>query len=440
MGNSSNDRSSAESAPWYLCSTITGVPRDKDDINRIDKNRSVWNRYVARALPEIIKEAIVESDWISEDDVTPISDEELFEYWTKRINNCEYNHASFPPNLAHRIGLHRLDFAHGLYFSGFLFPMSLGIGGSKISEYGGFDKCVFFNLADIQNAEFSCATTFSESKFLSVSIFSDIDFRAQANFESTAFSEIGLFDRSKFHNAAAFSHISFGGYASFTGVVFSEDAEFKNCRFRGDCDFVNVKFKSTTNFNHTVFASPPKFHGAEMHPDSIWPERDGCWPETPKDKIKAREAERAWSSLKWSMNQVQRHDSELDFFAKELEAKSITLKWPRRWVIGLYKGLSNYGRSAFRPFFWWLVTYVGAFAVNFCSFSETKNDEAAVETLTIASFTLANAFPFGRETDAIEDLGEVPRWLDFISAGHTFLSLLFIFLIGLALRNRLRIK
>ena len=57
--------------------------------------------------------------------------------------------------------------------------------------------------------------------------------------------------------------------------------------------------------------------------------------------------------------------------------------------------------------------------------------------------SLANVLPFinsQRKTFSSIYGDEIPLWMDFIAGGQTILGVIFLFLIGLALRNRFRIK
>lgn len=432
--------------PWYILATVEGDATDELVFESTRTNKSIWNRYVSRILTKDQRRFLLDEGWISEKELNPISDDELLHFWQLRTASIAGEEAINPPELGtpenpNPITFERADFHRGFLADGYLFPMPLIV-----------CSCEFKGLVNLTNSVFLSACFFEDNSFLSAIFMQNAKLQIGAIFRKSEFRTITMnnssfagpadFSDSKFEYVSSFMGCEVAGEADFSNSTFHRQAMFSGAKFLNKSSFMNSTFHSTTDFSESKFGFAPYFQGSKLHPDTIWPDQQKqiYWPDVPKNGLEAMYAERAWASLKWAMNQVQRHDAELDFFARELEAKKVSLNWMRARVIDLYKILSNYGRSALRPFFWWLMAYVFAFAINVLSFPKAEKGEDPVDVLTVASFTLGNAFPFGRETSVAEELIEIPRWLDFVSAGHTFLSLLFIFLIGLALRNRLRIK
>jgi hypothetical protein len=114
-------------------------------------------------------------------------------------------------------------------------------------------------------------------------------------------------------------------------------------------------------------------------------------------------------------------------------------------------GLSDYGASVRRPIFWFFVCVI-AFAAMYAGFS----DSATVwmpgrafdgpQTLRWITYSFVNSLPLGGLDDASRELRkvlfppEVSPWLSIVLVFHKVLSLLFLFLVGLALRNIFKMK
>ena len=432
--------------PWYILATIEGDATDGLVFESTKTNKAIWNRYVSKILTKDQRRFLLDKGWIPENELNPISYDELHYFWHLRTSSIPGQENISPPELGtpenpSPITFEHVDFHRGFIADGYLFPMPLVV-----------SSCKFRGLVNLTSSVFLSSLFFEDNSFLSAVFMQSAKLQIGAVFRKSEFKNITMnnssfigpadFSESKFEYVSSFMGCEVIGEADFSNSTFHRQAMFTGARFIGKSSFMNSTFQSTTDFAEAKFSFAPYFQGSKLHPDTIWPDQQkkNYWPDVPKNGPEAMYAERAWSSLKWAMAQVQRHDAELDFFARELEAKRVNLGWPKTWVIDLYGILSDYGRDALKPFTWWLRTFFFVFLVNYLCVPKIPQTISLDQVFTIASFTLGNAFPLGRGSDAVEGLGEVPRWLDFVSAGHTFLSLLFIFLIGLALRNRLRIK
>ena len=169
---------------------------------------------------------------------------------------------------------------------------------------------------------------------------------------------------------------------------------------------------------------------------------------------KARDASIAdkFRRLKELAVQSRDHEREQDFFAKELKAKRFyeTTGFALVWSY-LYEWFSDFGRSVSRPFFslfgLWLICAIGYW------YSTSKYldfvtriylpTEKLLEALKLLLATIVPFFAISREEfhdskSAITG-DNVSLLLDFAMVFEGILAVIFIFLIGLALRNRFRI-
>ncbi len=170
------------------------------------------------------------------------------------------------------------------------------------------------------------------------------------------------------------------------------------------------------------------------------------------------------SCLKLEMDRLKKHEDELDFFALELQSRRVlrgdwnklerlklfnrTLSFPLRvfgkeispycpaegLFIAIYGGLSDYGRSYVRPlkglfltallpsFAFWLLgsfCFLKSFGLSFAN------------TLNVFGFR-KDFFP--------DSLISLPWGLDFLAAIQTILGTILLFLFGLGIRNKFRMK
>ena len=144
------------------------------------------------------------------------------------------------------------------------------------------------------------------------------------------------------------------------------------------------------------------------------------------------------------MEQLKKHEDELNFFAMEMAAqRMVDGSWwtPRGFLNGLYDALSDYGRSVARP-----LTTLG-FVVFACFVALMASNECIGETCTTIGRGKAFALSMTSALGFLPLKKEIFSSLDSLSpAAHVFmatntvLSFILLFLIGLGLRNRFRMK
>lgn len=198
--------------------------------------------------------------------------------------------------------------------------------------------------------------------------------------------------------------------------------------------FTNVELKAPTDFARCRFLqSPPRFHGAKLHEGTVW--RGVDWPQPPRDPDDAGEFTDAYERLKLEMDRLKKHEDELMFFAKELECRRVAAGWFKGMPIGVYGALCDYGQSYLRPLGWLLaVILVGA--VQFWPMLEW-------DFLLSLGISAANTLgPLGLRKELIGSttLPDLSPWLQFLTGAQMLTGLILLFLIGLGLRNRFRMK
>jgi Pentapeptide repeats (9 copies) len=243
-----------------------------------------------------------------------------------------------------------------------------------------------------------------------------------------------LFDKA-FFQWPKFSGVTFTQGIWFDDAVFSGETHFDSTTFKKSSSFVNAEMKGETSFEGATFKTePPQFFGAKLHQGTVW-RGIKRWP-TPKKADEAGAFIDAYSCLKLEMDRLKKHEDELDFFALELQSRRVLLgPWGRGLPIWLYGVLSDYGRSYVWPFVWLFA--VAAFgAAIFRHFGALTLGEA---TGLSAANTL-NVFGFRKDFFDTDFMKSLPAWLEVVSALQTIVGTILLFLFGLGIRNKFRMK
>tara|TARA_R110000824_G_scaffold119416_3_gene273514 strand:+ start:145 stop:1215 length:1071 start_codon:yes stop_codon:yes gene_type:complete len=299
---------------------------------------------------------------------------------------------------------------------------------------------------------------FSEFVFPSGATFSGATFGKNANFANTTFGGRAAFRDATFKANIRFDMATFEGYAEFRDTTFSKHASFVAANFKkdlwihgasfgGDARFVNATFGGTTSFMGSFFNGPVWFDKSsfEAVPDlrrtefkkhiTLHRMNVGLFlPTMPDDADRYRR-------LKELAVIARDHDREQEFFAGELKAKRghETQGFP---LIAnyLYEWASDLGRSIERPI--WSLFYTWFFFG--CAYSPdfAKSGPA----LRAFHYSLAHLVPFlpgtRKRIEVLEnDLfgGAASDAVFAMTAIEGTMGLIFLFLVGLALRNRFRI-
>ncbi|HXW73050.1 MAG TPA: hypothetical protein VEK34_16775 [Methylocella sp.] len=191
---------------------------------------------------------------------------------------------------------------------------------------------------------------------------------------------------------------------------------------QGETFFERAQFKK----------SPPKFFGATLHEGTVWPDLK-TWP-LPKTKDEAGDFIRAYERLKLEMDRLKKHEDELNFFALELQSRRISQGIWKGFPILIYGALSDYGRSYIRP----LITLGVVAAIGAIAFSYFAA-RPILEAIGLSCANTLNVFGFRKDFFDLAKMDLGP-WLDVIAAIQTILGAILLFLVGLGIRNKFRMK
>jgi len=366
------------------------------------------------------------------------------------------------PEKRQSINLSNLIFDRPVSFSHYIFPSSCVCVGSKFCSLSDFSGAIFWEHFDCSKASFMAWANFLDAKLNGVGSFWAASF-SQSNFRRISISGDAYFHeanfvRADFHEAqfkrkAVFTGTRFSGFADFGEVVFSKEADFRNAEFDGYPDFRASEFNELTRFVRAKFkAFVPDFRDAKLREATEW--HDAEWPTLPKNCETARDQISAYERLKAEMERLKKHEDEQFFFAKELRIRRTLLHfkgsgknrgiWERlgiwwfQWLPNFaYDFLSGYGLNIGRPLLVLLSIFVLC-AVIFTLIPDTNSRQLEPTTAAALSATnLIGLLPFKPEKEVIEHLSVPTR---IISDIQSVLGVVLLFLFGLGLRNRFRMR
>ncbi len=289
--------------------------------------------------------------------------------------------------------------------------------------------------ATFQNATSSGDATFQNATFSGNALFQNASFSRGTTFQNAKFQKTD-FEHAAFSGDAAFRSTSFSGDASFQNAAFSGSASFQNATFSGDANFSDATFKGPTTLVQTGFENwPPKFFNAALHEDTDF--TDVGWPAVPKNPKDATNHRRRYERLKQLMDSQKKFFDEHRFHRLELRCREVEDGWRSFSGVGsrLFRYVSDYGWSIGRPLCGLTITFL-------CGGWGLIRFDPELELGRALGLSFSNTFSLlglGR-TFFQEELTGLTPTSEIVSGVQFFLGPLFLFLLGLALRNRFRIR
>lgn len=262
----------------------------------------------------------------------------------------------------------------------------------------------------------------------------------------------------------------FSGHANFQKANFIGPALFFSATFTQNADFSDATFQSLTRFGrlrdpgaHVRFLSePPQFFGATLHEDTDF--TDVEWPPVPDDsdledrRARAIRHRRAYERLKLLMDGQKKVADELMFQRRELRCREAeaTGDWRSRewWVAGvsrLFGALSDYGWDPVKSAIylcgllltgWALIFIAEWWDYNLGAWPDPDRPAEYLGFWQSGALSLSNVFGFlgFNRTFLADEVRTLTAISEIVSGTQTVVGLILFFLLGLALRNRFRIK
>ena len=333
--------------------------------------------------------------------------------------------------------------------------------GAQFSKSKCLGSSIHFSMS-----KFSGLTSFEGSTFTGDVYFNEITFDGGSVFFGDLNAETSSlsFDSSIFtvRNSVSFSGSQFGE-ASFNGTQFNNTVFCAAARFTDECSFANAVFERAIGFAGSSFHGVPDFNFASFRqpPDlSILQ-----IPEPEKAPLYTPLAQR-YRKLKQLAAQAGDHEQELKFFGYEMRSKLMRPEtpFPHKALIWFYQALSKFGQSTTRPVVALLFVFACSLLLHIPFMHEHYTDPDGEQVSRLACKTPGLSISpldalirerlhhtlFLLPTERSERLlvmqcvyGKdqvVPGTYRFLNAFHFSVSALLLFLFGLAVRNRLKVK
>jgi hypothetical protein len=178
-----------------------------------------------------------------------------------------------------------------------------------------------------------------------------------------------------------------------------------------------------------------------MHEATEW--HGVTWPKPPGSKDDAQQQVYGYERLKQEMEQLKKHDDEQMFFRRELRARRGLLRAlsGEHLLNIVYQWTSDYGNSFLRPLVWLFVVLAAGTAI----FARAPLYCGVPMPIKIAAkLSFANIFVFLPDKREIMTNAKMIECLSnttqAVSALQSLLGVVLLFLLGLALRNRFRMR
>lgn len=385
-------------------------------------------------------------------------------------------------------------------FSGVEFIESIDFSDFEFGANANFEQATFHKQTDFRRSNFDDGCNFSFCKFLESVTFSGSTFLGETNFSITEFCAGAIFEVVTFGSSAkfsgarfdgavffdckypshfiAFDEATFGGYASrFSAASFEQkdwkisNAKFGGAHFLGASEFLNLKFLGVTKFSKSLsnqkssrltkggrdhwlhweaeerfvrFSQTPLFFNTSFEEDVSFERAN--FPSATGFETSAR----AYRALRNIFASLGAKNEENRFFRLEMaeEAKAAELnREPARWLYIAYRELADFGFSVQRPALLLVITlllmlplYAWQAGLQAC----WPNSPGCSLTGSLIQFAAAHALPgFEKLAEPASKAlfgDQLGVWTVLTLLHHKAVSLLALFLIGLALRNLFKMK
>lgn len=317
------------------------------------------------------------------------------------------------------------------------------------------------------DCSFLSAIDFTElyTKNLPQCNFSDSTFKGKVNFSGMTFESDAIFHGVTFEQGAIFNSAVFKGRTSFKKAKFKDEASFYKAEFSAFCNeqfflipsFISCKFEEIVDFREASFPSPPHFEGAEMEIlllNGAKFSNNFAKNEQNEYIIKLDVASSAWAALVRLTEKLHNWEWRLKFHNLSLKVDEKLLQTlpelekqrQHRLFYRLYD-LFGKGEDSLRPlFFMGLFAYVFGymlFSLYFISSGEIyKSLRLAVLVVMDSVFPIKIFAPTALDSLMFElKLPLFAKIITLIARIMLFLiSYISIFMAGLSLRNRFRMK
>lgn len=421
----------ANKNPWYVLATLAGEQeKGKHDEDLAIENRRYWNGWVSERFSQNEWNELAGHCGLNPRHLNPLPDDRILKVYRERLGDPKAE----LPNPSESVNFEKVYFETPVDFSKYVFFGDVN-----------FSESIFADRADFEKTHFSNMSNFSDVIFCGVTNFVKTRFSNKVSFVKASFSP-ALFSRARFAMVADFSGAHFSGQVNFHGAHFENHTIFNESRFFNLANFSSCKFEAKTRFKGAYFQTEvPEFHATQLYPDTVFPTSDKMmdhWPPITEEVMPAGDQKRAYNCLRLFMSKHQQIDEEMFFHRQEMACKAEIETGLVRYLFKAYGAVSDYGSSVVKPLVGLGVNlFIGW--VGFLFYLNWAKDTLEVNPIWVAfgvSFSNIFAF-FGFGRLFLHDLlKSMPDCMTLLAASQTVFGFIFLFLLGLGLRNRFRLR
>ncbi len=314
-----------------------------------------------------------------------------------------------------------------------------------------FGDATFCQGVSFNTCTFDGGVHFTDAVFKGKLFFFDLDVHGSVYFLHTIFEEEFNARSVVYRGSVHYTGAMIKKVALFEGTIFYQEVNFDAAQFEGTALFHDTKYKALPSFAACSFKQTPSSEHLDGVKDLLLGTSNGSdvqdtdkkheiWKTDKKSPDKLR-------YLRQLCSDANDHEREAFYFAYEMKAHRYHRVHPSmRWLYWLYEFVSDYGRSVWRPFIGFMsVWFLGWMLVAVNGLKTTC--EKPITYIEIWPFYLGNMLPFlgasyhARTSLKCSDGTDVilNSFGYFVNFSGSILAVIFIFLIGLALRNRFRL-
>ncbi len=439
--------SPASSNPYYVMATICGELGEDYDSELVQRNRRFWNGWACAGMAQPEREALADRLGLDASELRPLTEEEKDRVKSELAARTFTGDALPDPS---NVDLSKLYFSNTVVFERFVFAGPAGFSTAHFGRHVGFYLAHFAGPAEFSDAHFAGSAEFASAHFAGPARFFSAHFAGTAYSPSAHFAGPAEFSSAHFAGDAAFYSAHFAESAMFSSAHFARTAEFDSAYFAGNAEFADGVFGAATSFDMARFQGRvPRFFQRGFHDDTTFTAKKTYWPRVdPKSAARDKDAYRRLRQV----SAAQHNPENEHFFLRQEMACSAEVQdnLLSKWVIKGFGFFSDYGYSVGRPLAGLLgVWAIGALAIQFVFawaivYGAPPPGMAAVPGFEDAlGLGLANTFAiFGFRTFYFgeEYMSSLPAFVKIVCGAQTVLGFIFLFFLGLGLRNRFRLK
>jgi hypothetical protein len=268
--------------------------------------------------------------------------------------------------------------------------------------------------------------------------FGDCDVAGRVEAEKLLVKGEFLCNSTVFRGRVTFNEAEFhGNPVTFFGSDFHQPVDLRKVSFQTTYpDFTSSLLHDRMSFTTRMQSSQDATDTGKSPYGQIY------WPETPRQNPEA--ARQSCATIRHLLTQQGLPEEAHFFFRREMRFASQIGSFWQRLPYRSFGWLSDFGYSIQRPLWWLAGIWFLGMAAFWTVFSFPGGPPVLSESDlgTAAALSFSNLFPlfgFGR-VFLSEVLAGLPRWAQVLSGAQTVLSLPLLFFLGLALRQRFRLR